>query len=134
MAPETGRRRTKHAELTDTLLELVASLNPGERLPSQTELMRRYEVSDRTVLRSLEDLRRGGWIVRRRGSGTFVADPKVRLPLSQGLRLSERRAVESRTVAALALTPSPSAFYQRCLELLAQAVEAAGWSLVCHHA
>src|SRR5262245_24188124 len=105
MAPETAGRRTKHAELTETLLELVESLSPGERLPSQTELMRRYQVSDRTVLRSLEDLRRGGWIVRRRGSGTFVADPKARLHLPAGLRPAGGRASESRTVAALALTP-----------------------------
>jgi len=37
-------------------------------------------------------------------------------------------------VAALALSPSPSPFYQRCLELLAHEVEDAGWSLICHHA
>jgi GntR family transcriptional regulator, arabinose operon transcriptional repressor len=129
MTIQAEGRRTKHAELTETLLELVSSLTPGERLPSQTELMQQYQVSDRTVLRSLEDLRRDGWIVRRRGSGTFVADPRERAE-----RRGTRKPEESRTVAALALTPSPSPFYQCCLELLAQVVERSGWSLVCHHA
>src|SRR5262249_50736553 len=111
--------------------EMVDLLPPGERLPSQTELMRKFCVSDRTVLRSLEDLRRDGWIVRRRGSGTFVADPRERLTSA---REPVSPPVDSPTVAALALTPSPSPFYQRCLELLTQRVEAAGCSLVCHHA
>ena len=129
-SPDLTLRRTKHAELTETLLELVTTLPVGERLPSQTELMRRFQVSDRTVLRSLEDLRREGWIVRRRGSGTFVADRTE--------RMRARRAVvpaaDRKIVAALALTPSPSPFYERCLETLARIVEASGWSLVCQHA
>jgi DNA-binding LacI/PurR family transcriptional regulator len=130
MAFETAIRQTKHEELTRTLRDLVSSLRPGERLPSQTELMRQYQVSDRTVLRSLEDLRRDGWIVRRRGSGTFVADPKERATAPR----AAAPMVDRWTIAALALTPSPSPFYQRCLELLAQVAETAGCSLVCHHA
>jgi DNA-binding LacI/PurR family transcriptional regulator len=130
MTPETAIRRTKHEELTRTLRELVTRLQPGQRLPSQTELMRQFRVSDRTVLRSLEDLRRDGWIIRRRGSGTFVADPRERADPAR----VPAPVTDGRTIAALALTPSPSPFYQRCLELLAQFVEAAGCSLVCHHA
>jgi DNA-binding LacI/PurR family transcriptional regulator len=130
MAAEPAGRRTKHEELTRTLRQLAVTLSPGERFPSQTELMRRYQVSDRTVLRSLEDLRREGWIVRRRGSGTFVADPSERSHAPPQLQ----PAGQSRTVAAVALSPLPSPFYQRCLDLLAHEVQAAGWSLVCHHA
>jgi DNA-binding LacI/PurR family transcriptional regulator len=128
--PETAIRRTKHETLTETLRGVVATLPPGERLPSQTELMQRYGVSDRTVLRSLEDLRRDGWIVRRRGAGTFVSHPSDRIEAAR----SPQAAPPRQTVAALALTPAPSPFYQRCLEVLARVVEEAGWSLVCHHA
>lgn len=124
---ERGLRRTKHAELTDTLRAWVRTLSPGERLPSQTELMRRYRVSDRTVLRSLDDLRRDGWIVRRQGSGTYVAEQ----PPADQLR---SLAAQHRTVAVVAQAPSPSPFYQRCLDLLAEMGEAGGWSLLCHHA
>src|SRR4051812_29067561 len=70
-----ARTTTKHQALTRTLLELAQSLQPGDLFPSQAELMRRYQVSDRTGLRSLDDLQRSGWILRRHGKGTFVTDP-----------------------------------------------------------
>jgi DNA-binding LacI/PurR family transcriptional regulator len=119
-------RRTKHEELTHRLRELVATLGPGARLPSQNELMRRFQVSDRTVLRSLEDLRRDGWIVRRQGSGTFVAE--------RAEKAAEPVRAERGTVAALALTSPPSPFYHRCLQLMAEAAEGSGSNLICHHA
>ena len=121
MTPQLDPGRTKHEELTQTLRELVVTLSPGERLPSQTELMRQFGVSDRTVLRSLDDLRRDGWIIRRRGSGTFVAD---RIRSAGGL--TRVGAAPTPTIGVLALTPSPSPFYQRCLEFLAPAAESAG--------
>src|SRR5260370_16534081 len=71
-------RKTKHEELTRTLTELAQTLQPGDLFPSQTELIRRYQVSDRTVLRSLDDLTRAGWLVRRHGKRTFVTDPAQR--------------------------------------------------------
>ncbi len=64
---------TKHEELTEVLRELAGRLQPGEKFPTQGDLMRQYHVSDTTVLRSLDELRRDGWIVRKQGSGTFVA-------------------------------------------------------------
>src|SRR5436305_10969084 len=111
MALPTSHLQTKHEELTRTLRDLAASLGPGERFPSQSELMRRFQVSDRTVLRSLDDLSRAGWIVRRRGSGTFVAEREPE-------RVEPAAAEESRTIAALALTCTPSRFYQYCLDRL----------------
>lgn len=69
-----GGRETKHGELTAALREMLASMRPGDRLPTQEELMRRFQVSDTTVLRSLDALKREGRIVRRQGSGTFVAE------------------------------------------------------------
>src|SRR5439155_10170598 len=100
---------------------------PGERFPSQSELMRQFQVSDRTVLRSLDDLSRAGWIVRRRGSGTFVAEREPE-------RAEPAAPAESRTIAALALTCTPSRFYQYCLDRLSVLVEQEGWSLVGQHA
>ena len=43
-------------------------------------------------------------------------------------------AAEGRTIAALALTCTPSRFYQRCLDVLSVLAEQAGWSLVAQHA
>lgn len=128
MSKTTAGGNTKHGELTRTLRELAQTLRPGDRFPSQAELMRRYEVSDRTLLRSLDDLQRAGWIIRRHGSGTFVADPGQRRPETPA-------ATDSPVIAALTLTFEPGRFFsQHCLDLLSAQAESAGLSLVCHHA
>src|SRR5688572_3850580 len=117
---------TKHEALTQKLQGMAAILKPGDRFPSQTELMRRFGVSDRTVLRSLEDLQRAGWIVRKRGSGTYVADPGER-------RESDlpRRSVSRDTIAGLTLGLGARSFYRSCIDELAVQAEATGKSLVC---
>ncbi|MBB5343730.1 GntR family transcriptional regulator [Tunturibacter empetritectus] len=46
---------------------------PGQRLPSETELVRRYGASRMTVFRAMHELQTMGVVVRRVGSGTFVA-------------------------------------------------------------
>ena len=50
-------------------------LRPGDRVPSESEFMRQYNVSRGTVTRALRDLEVTGVVNRRRGSGTFVRDP-----------------------------------------------------------
>jgi DNA-binding LacI/PurR family transcriptional regulator len=91
--------------------------------------MRRYSVSDRTVLRSLEDLRRAGWIVRKRGSGTYVADPSSRR--AAGADSAARASVEHATIAGLTLGLGARSFYRTCIDELAVQAEAGGKSLVC---
>ncbi|MCZ7648907.1 MAG: GntR family transcriptional regulator [Planctomycetota bacterium] len=59
---------------------------PGMRLPTEIELFREFRASDSTVVRALNDLAREGLIVRRRGSGTFVAE-QANPPLLPGRRL-----------------------------------------------
>src|ERR1700761_783151 len=46
---------------------------PGQRLPSEAELVRRYGASRMTVFRAMHELQTMGLIVRRVGSGSFVA-------------------------------------------------------------
>ncbi len=122
---------TKHGELTQTLRARVAEMQPGDKLPTQDELMRQYQVSDRTVLRSLDDLRREGWIVRRQGIGTFVADPSQR---QQEPNTSSLVSAPSRAIAALALTNAfwRGSYYRYCADKLAEPLEKAGLSLLCH--
>jgi GntR family transcriptional regulator of arabinose operon len=47
---------------------------PGQRLPTEAELMQQFGVSRTTVTRTLRDLEHQGVIRRRRGSGTFVKE------------------------------------------------------------
>lgn len=51
--------------------------SPGDRIPGEAELCRDYGVSRPVVRQALQDLAAEGVIVRRKGLGTFVAEPKV---------------------------------------------------------
>ncbi len=50
---------------------------PGDTLPTEHELMRRYNLSITTVRRAVHDLAREGWVYRKAGKGTFVKRTKL---------------------------------------------------------
>lgn len=56
---------------------LSGVLPPGERLPTEQELMRHYDCSRMTVNKALSALAAAGLIDRRKRAGTFVARPRV---------------------------------------------------------
>lgn len=54
---------------------LSGALEPGDRIPSEAELVKQYGLSRMTVNKALSALADAGLIVRRRGAGSFVASP-----------------------------------------------------------
>ena len=48
------------------------ALAPGDRMPTERELVERFGVAHMTVRHAIDGLVRDGLVVRRRGSGTFV--------------------------------------------------------------
>ncbi len=56
-------------------------LPPGARVPSEHELVRRFGVARMTANRALNELAAEGLIVRAAGSGTYVAERRVEVPL-----------------------------------------------------
>lgn len=62
---------------------------PGDRLPSETELIDEYEVSRITVRQALDRLVNEGWVYRRRGLGTFVAAPTIEQGLTRIISFTE---------------------------------------------
>lgn len=56
----------------------VASAIPSERLLSE-----QLQVSRATLRQAVDELEHEGWLVRRQGRGTFVAQPKFEQPLDQ---------------------------------------------------
>ncbi len=62
---------------------------PGDRLPSEADLVERFGVSRITVGRAMRDLQREGLVERRPGSGTYVSSPAPRSGLSFGLLIPD---------------------------------------------
>ncbi len=65
--------------LADTLREQIQNgvYKPGDMLPPERELVRRYAMSSITVTRALNELVREGWIYRQAGKGTFLKRDKL---------------------------------------------------------
>ncbi len=54
---------------------------PGDLIPSETALTRQFGVARMTVNRAVRELTNEQVLVRRQGSGTYVAEPKYQATL-----------------------------------------------------
>ena len=74
-ATDGSRGTPKLKVILDALRESVISgeYREGARLPSETDLVRRFGVSRMTIVKAFKELQQQGLVVRRPGSGTFVA-------------------------------------------------------------
>jgi DNA-binding GntR family transcriptional regulator len=68
-----------YVQLVNILTEQIAKgvFLPGDRLPSESELCRRYQVSPMTVRRSINVLLEQGIVSTIQGSGTYVKAPDL---------------------------------------------------------
>ena len=76
-AARRGAILSKQRETRERVLELIDELGVGDAIPSERQLGLDLSVSRLTVRAALDELVREGYLVRRRGAGTFVAEPKV---------------------------------------------------------
>jgi GntR family transcriptional regulator len=80
-------QRDGHVPLYVQIRDLfVAQIEDGrlkaeDQLPSEPELVARFNVGRPTVRQALGLLRQEGWVVTRRGAGTFVTSPRPRVSL-----------------------------------------------------
>ena len=67
----------RYRRLRDTIAGQLArgELRPGDALPAEQELARRYGLATGTVRRAVDDLSDAGLVERRHGAGTFVRRP-----------------------------------------------------------
>lgn len=74
-------REPKYYLVKKHLLELIGSLQPGSLVPTERVLTVELQTSRTTVRRALAELVGEGRLIRRQGSGTYVAEPKITWPL-----------------------------------------------------
>ena len=69
-----GTSTGKHRRIADAVRDRLRSgaLQPGDRIPSDTEFAREFGVSRPTVAKALQELQAHGLVQRKVGSGTFV--------------------------------------------------------------
>src|SRR5205823_1848571 len=70
-------KMTKQSATRQQVLDLIGRLGIGTAIPSERQLSADLGVSRLTVRAALDDLAREGYVVRRRGSGTYVQQPKI---------------------------------------------------------
>jgi len=68
---------TKQRQTREQVLDLIERLDVGDAIPSERQLSTDLGVSRLTVRAALDELVREGYLVRRRGAGTFVSEPKI---------------------------------------------------------
>lgn len=108
---------------------------PGERLPTEQELIARFQVSRTVVREAMASLRAEGLIVSRQGAGVFVADNPTSRPFRIGpdelrslvqvenvLQLRLAVEVEAAGIAAERRTKADLALIASCLEMLDAAI------------
>src|SRR5512137_833002 len=74
----------RYYQVYTSLLDRIQSdeFAPGAAIPTERELGEDYGVSRITVIKALDMLEREGYVVKRQGRGTFVADPTARTMLA----------------------------------------------------
>lgn len=74
-----------YLQLTEQIKQLIndGQIPVGSLLPSEPELVEKLSISRSTVRQALSQLEVQGYVVRRRGKGTYASKPKVKRRLSK---------------------------------------------------
>lgn len=80
-ARELPASEPKYYAVKRHLLDFIGALEPGMAVPTERELALEMQTSRTTVRQALGELVVEGRLVRRQGSGTYVAEPKITWPL-----------------------------------------------------
>jgi GntR family transcriptional regulator len=115
----TQPRTTKQSQTREQVIDLIERTGVGGALPSERQLSVDLGVSRLTVRAALDELVREGFLIRRRGSGTFVREPKIAQELTMTSFSEEMRrrgmTPGSRTLSLE--TTTAGAYLGRCLHV-----------------
>lgn len=107
--------RFLYRKVRDKIADIIDEndLKPGDKLPSEHELIKKLNVSRHTVRKALSGLERNGIVSRKQGKGTFLSVPRLKQELpylmgfteemksrgyEPGSKLIEYRRVRSREI------------------------------------
>jgi GntR family transcriptional regulator len=115
----THQRATKQSQTRDRVIDLIERLGIGNAIPSERQLSTDLGVSRLTVRAALDDLVREGYLVRRRGSGTFVREPKIaqELTMTSFSEDMRRRGMRPSSKTLSLTTTMAGAYLGRCLHV-----------------
>ncbi len=83
----------KYEDVKRRLLDIIKKMKPGEKLPSERELIDEIGYSRPTIQKALTDLEQLGIIYRLPRQGAFVADKKLKKTLNKLLSFAEDLAL-----------------------------------------
>ncbi|MDD5139562.1 MAG: GntR family transcriptional regulator [Verrucomicrobiales bacterium] len=69
----------KYFQISRKIIGMIqlGTLAPGSPVPSENEIIEKYQVSNTTARKALHELENEGWVTRVKGKGTFVRDQTV---------------------------------------------------------
>lgn len=88
----------------------------GDQIPNELDLVVQYEVSRATVRQAVLELVREGILIRQKGKGTFVAEPKYEADFTVNFCYPKEFGKKHEVVSATSLPASDSVCEQLCLE------------------
>ena len=113
----------KYLSIYNDIMDLIENkeFEPGEKLPSESELMEKYDVSRDTIRKALELLEGNGYIHKIKGKGSFVLDiNKFDFPITGIVsfkELSQKMGIKSNTIVHQLALVNPNKFLAKKLEL-----------------
>lgn len=94
--------KPRYQQLKDAIVARISAgqLRPGDRVPSENELVVEMNVSRMTANRALRELTDEGFVERVAGRGTYVAEPRVRSHVREVQNIADEIASRGNVHAA----------------------------------